>query len=137
MSALCDAGQGLPEDWQVATELMLADGHRAAHLLLANPADRPEAIFAFNDLLALGCLRAAQDMGIRVPEDLSIIGYDDIEISAYLSPALTTLRQPIYALGTTAVDQLIARLEGAPFPGQTQLAPSLVVRDSVKLATPA
>lgn len=133
MAALRDNGLGLPEDWQLSTELMLADGHCAAHLLLANPDDRPEAIFAFNDLLALGCLRAAQDLGIRVPQQLSVIGYDDIEISAYLSPALTTIRQPIYALGTTAVDQLIARLEGTPFPGQTQLAPTLVVRESVKL----
>ncbi|WP_158773845.1 LacI family DNA-binding transcriptional regulator [Cobetia sp. L2A1] len=133
MAALRDNGLGLPEDWQLNTELMLADGHCAAHLLLANPDDRPEAIFAFNDLLALGCLRAAQDLGIRVPQQLSVIGYDDIEISAYLSPALTTIRQPIYALGTTAVDQLIARLEGTPFPGQTQLAPTLVVRESVKL----
>ncbi|KPM77098.1 hypothetical protein AOG28_12200 [Cobetia sp. UCD-24C] len=131
LEALYAAGLGLAEDWQIATQLMLADGHRAAHLLLANPADRPDAIFAFNDLLALGCLRAAQDLEIKVPQQLSIIGYDDIEISAYLSPALTTIRQPIYELGTTAVDQLIARLEGTPFPGQTQLAPRLVERDSV------
>ena len=120
LDALHAAGLGLAED-----------GHRAAHLLLADPADRPDAIFAFNDLLALGCLRAARDLGLEVPKQLSIIGYDDIEISAYLSPALTTIRQPIYALGTTAVDQLIARLEGTPFPGQTQLAPRLVERDSV------
>ncbi|UTV88304.1 LacI family DNA-binding transcriptional regulator [Cobetia amphilecti] len=131
LEALYAAGLGLAEDWQIATQLMLADGHRAAHLLLANPADRPDAIFAFNDLLALGCLRAAQDLEIKVPQQLSIIGYDDIEISAYLSPALTTIRQPIYELGTTAVDQLMARLAGIPFPGQTQLAPKLVERESV------
>ncbi|MDI6003598.1 LacI family transcriptional regulator [Cobetia marina] len=131
LGALKAAGLGVPEDWQVATDLMLEDGHRAAHLLLADPGDRPDAIFAFNDLLALGCLRAAQDLGLEVPRELSIIGYDDIEISAYLNPALTTIRQPIYDLGTTAVEQLIARLEGSPFPGQTQLAPTLVVRESV------
>ena len=62
----------------------------------------PEALFCFNDMLAMGALCAAHERGIGVPRDLSVIGYDDFEIAAYASPPLTTIRQPAFELGATA-----------------------------------
>ncbi|WP_435102499.1 LacI family DNA-binding transcriptional regulator [Arhodomonas sp. AD133] len=130
-AALAEAGVALPDERVLATDLLMASGHRAMTHLLGS-AGRPEAVFAFNDLAAIGAIRAAADQGLAVPTDISVIGYDDVEISRYLTPALTTVRQPIPALGQTAATVLLDRLDkGTPLPAQTRLAPELVIRDSV------
>lgn len=70
------------------------------------------AVFALNDLMALGALRALREAGLRVPENVSVVGFDDIAVADLLTPGLTTVRQPIRALGTTVAEQLIARIRG-------------------------
>jgi LacI family transcriptional regulator len=86
-------------------------GYRAMQYLLALPYP-PTAVFAVNDIIALGALRAAHDAGLRVPEDLSIIGMDDIFAAMTSNPPLTTIAKPKYAIGVTAARFLLARIEG-------------------------
>ena len=73
---------------------------------------RPSAVFVCNDLMAIGALRAAHESGVHVPDDLSIVGFDDIELSAYTSPPLTTVAQPKERIGALAVDMLLERVGG-------------------------
>ncbi|WP_143294591.1 substrate-binding domain-containing protein, partial [Burkholderia pseudomallei] len=94
---------------------------------------RPSAIFAGNDLMGLGALRAAAERGIRVPADCSIIGFDDIELSRYTYPALSTVGQSVRALGEMAAQTLIERIgggaSGAP-QRRRVVSPRLVLRES-------
>ncbi|QDD88356.1 LacI family DNA-binding transcriptional regulator [Pseudomonas oryzihabitans] len=107
-----------------------AAGHTAARELLAQP-DRPTAIFAGNDTIALGVLRAAAEAGLTVPGQLSVVGFDDIELSRYLYPALTTIGQSIRDLGERAAQLLLARREGVGGPSTHDIAvPRLVLRES-------
>eukprot|EP01137_Pigoraptor_chileana_P029453 Opistho-2@14719 len=73
---------------------------------------KPSAVFVCNDLMAIGALRAAHESGVRVPDELSIVGFDDIEQSAYTSPPLTTVAQPKERIGALAVDMLLERMGG-------------------------
>src|SRR4051812_29839358 len=100
-------------------------------------ADDPSvtAVFAGNDGMALGLLRAMHQRGRRVPEELSVVGFDDVPDSAYLWPALTTVRQEFGALGRRAVDLTVRALRGEAAPGAELIAPELVVREST--AAPA
>jgi DNA-binding LacI/PurR family transcriptional regulator len=94
--------------------------------LLALP-DPPTAIFAASDIQAIGVLEAAQDAGLRVPEDLSVIGYDDIEIAEYMH--LTTIRQPLFALGVEGVEFLLDSIANPPpSPRRVLLPIELVIR---------
>ena len=86
-------------------------GYEAMHAILRTE-QPPSAIFVCNDLMAIGALRAAHEVGLRVPEDLSIVGFDDIELSSYTSPPLTTVAQPKERLGAMAVDMLLERVSG-------------------------
>lgn len=95
-----------------------------------------EAVFACNDLMAAGALRAARRLGRRVPQDLAIIGYDDTPEAPYYAPPLTTIRQPLVEMGGKAVEMLVSLLQ-AQISGQgtdpTQILwmePELVVRES-------
>ena len=72
---------------------------------------RATALFAFNDISALGAIRAIREAGLRVPEDVSVLGFDDIPSAAYQHPGLTTVRQPLYEMGQRAADTLVARIE--------------------------
>jgi LacI family transcriptional regulator len=105
-------------------------GRAAAEQLLDLP-EPPTAIFAFNDNIAIGAIQAARARGIRVPEELSIVGFDDIEHATIVTPALTTVRQPLAEMGRTAVSLLMRLLEGQRFETlHVELATRLVVRDS-------
>ncbi|MFD7659249.1 LacI family DNA-binding transcriptional regulator [Actinosynnema sp. NPDC059797] len=107
-----------------------AEGLRAAGELLDRP-DRPTAIACFNDKLAVGALHAAFDRGLRVPEDLSVAGFDDIDLSRATRPALTTVRQPLREMGRLAVTQLMRVLDGhRPEALHLELSTTLVVRGS-------
>ena len=116
-------GPLLPGDWTAA------GGYRAGRRLLAEPG--PTAVFAANDLTALGLVRAVTEGGLRVPEDLSVVGFDDIEVAAYARPPLTTVRQDFAALGRMAVQLLLGRLADEEQTATTLLAPDLVRRASV------
>lgn len=93
--------------------------------------DRPSAVFAVNDSVAVDILRMAQQRGLRVPEDLALVGFDDLNYSAHLSPPLTTVAQPRLDLGMHAGNLLINRIEGQVGPPRhMELPTSLVVRES-------
>lgn len=99
-----------------------------AHLLLAQP-DRPTAVFAANDLSAIAVMEAGAALGLRVPEDLSVIGFDDIPEASRVVPALTTVRQPMRRLGALAAEFVTGQLAGQrPDPLHVQLPTRLVVR---------
>ena len=108
----------------------IVPGRVAADYLLDLP-DPPTAIFAFNDNIAIGAVQAARARGLRVPEDLSIVGFDDVEHATIVTPALTTVRQPLAEMGRTAVSLLNRLLERQRFETlHVELATRLVVRDS-------
>jgi LacI family transcriptional regulator len=86
-------------------------GYEAMHAILRTE-ERPSAVFVCNDLMAIGALRAAHESSLHVPDELSIVGFDDIELSAYTSPPLTTVMQPKERLGALAVDMLLERVRG-------------------------
>jgi LacI family transcriptional regulator len=88
-------------------------GHRALGIMLAGTA-RPTAVFAANDLIAIGMLQRLRAIGARVPRDLSIVGFNDIPLAGLLEPALTTVRVPQLAMGVAGAHLLIDRLEGRP-----------------------
>jgi DNA-binding LacI/PurR family transcriptional regulator len=93
---------------------------------------RPTAVICPSDLMALGAISEAQHRGLVVPRDLSVVGFDDIPLASYCTPALTTLAQPIPDIAAAAVDGLLAELEGDPAPAAHSrvFRPQLVVRDS-------
>jgi LacI family transcriptional regulator len=126
------AAQGiLPEPaLEVEADFEIGPGRDAAgHLLDLH--DPPTAIFAFNDNLAIGALQAARDRGLRVPGDLSVIGFDDVEPATIVTPTLTTVRQPLAEMGRTAVSLLMRLLERQRFETlRVELATRLVVRES-------
>jgi DNA-binding LacI/PurR family transcriptional regulator len=98
--------------------------------LLQLPA-RPTAVLAINDLLAIGALRAAGDLNLRVPDDLSLVGYDDIPMAQYLVPRLTTVSKDVLRLGREAFQLVLARLQDPDRPRQRVSFPArLVIRDS-------
>ncbi len=89
------------------------------------------ALFAFNDISAIGAMRAILDSGLKVPTDVSVIGFDDIQHAAYQNPRLTTIRQPLRRMGELAAETLIARLSSnKPYPKVIAVEPELVVRES-------
>jgi len=95
--------------------------------------DPPTAILAVNDMYAIGAYAGARDLGFRVPEDLSIVGFDDIVLAELMQPALTTIRQPFPAMADAAVDALVHRLEGKELPPEkvhVNAVPELIVRAS-------
>jgi DNA-binding LacI/PurR family transcriptional regulator len=93
------------------------------------------ALFAYNDISALGAIRAFQEAGLRVPQDISVIGFDDIQGAAYSSPSLTTVRQPLAHMGSLAAQTLLARIEGEiECPPEILIEPELVVRHSTARA---
>ncbi len=90
------------------------------------------AIFCFNDIAAIGAIRALKDAGLRVPEDVSVVGFDDIQSAAYSTPSLTTVRQPLFEMGQRGAQILLERIASreAPYPAEIVMAPELVVRES-------
>jgi DNA-binding LacI/PurR family transcriptional regulator len=98
-------------------------------------ADKPEAMFVFNDLGALGFVDGLLDRGIRVPEDIAVVGLDDIELAGRARISLTTVRQPVERIGAMAVDTILARLRGESPATRQILPPELIVRRSSGAAT--
>jgi len=96
----------------------------------AELSDRPEAMFVYNDLSALGFERAVLDKGLRVPDDVAIVGFDDIKRGVVAPVPLTTIHQPTDEIGAVAFEHLVKRIEGESVPVRTILKPSLVVRES-------
>ncbi|HEV3038912.1 MAG TPA: LacI family DNA-binding transcriptional regulator [Candidatus Angelobacter sp.] len=94
------------------------------------------ALFAYNDLSAIGALRALRDSGLRVPEDVSVVGFDDINSAAFQIPSLTTIRQPLDKMGAIAGEILLQRIQGGANPVEIMVDPELVIRESTAPARP-
>jgi DNA-binding LacI/PurR family transcriptional regulator len=105
-------------------------GYPAVHQLLS-AGQRFTALVAFNDMSAIGAIRALQDLGLSVPRDVSVIGFDDIRLAAFNNPRLTTIRQPLSNMGRIAAQCVLNRLSGSePFRKQIMVEPELLVRES-------
>lgn len=105
-------------------------GYVAATALLTR-AERPTAIFAANDMQAVGVMKAARELGIRIPEELALVGGDDIELAEFLAVPLTTFHQPAFEIGSRGAELLLARLDGdSEEPHQIVMTPQLIVRQS-------
>ncbi|WP_428774476.1 substrate-binding domain-containing protein [Vibrio sp.] len=131
--ALNEAGLPINPNWIVESDFECEGGYQAFEKLYARGA-LPSAIFVSNDMMAMGVINAANNYGIRIPQDVSLIGYDDIHIAKFMTPALTTIHQPKYRLGKAAVETLLHKLNKQGSEHQVvQLEPTLVERKSVKL----
>jgi len=111
-------------DWTASS------GNRAIKDLL-NKGERFTAVFAYNDRMAVGAIRALREAGFDVPKDVSVIGYDDIPLSSYFAPPLTTVRQPMEEFGRIGAQILIEALDNRYFkPQVVKLAPELIIRET-------
>ncbi len=123
---LQSAGLPVEEDLLIHCGPTLEDGYQAARQLLARPRP-PTAIIAINDILAIGALRAAADLGLHVPHDVSLVGFDDIFSANYLVPRLTTVTKDAFRLGQEAVRLVLARIKDPSRPLQKMICPARVI----------
>lgn len=126
-AALAGAGLQLDEAMLATGDFSIESGEAGAAALLERAAS-PTAIFALNDRMALGAVRAAWARGLAVPGDLSVVGFDDIALASLATPPLTTVRQPGYSLGGAAAAALFELLDGAGVPPPATLPTELIVR---------
>ena len=120
------------ESWIEDALYTIEGGAAAARRLVARDAT---AVVCASDMMALGAIRAAREAGLAVPEDVSIIGYDDSNLLQYVDPPLTTVRQPVQAMATAAASFLIDAIEGQPVPRHEYIfRPELVLRASTAQA---
>lgn len=111
-------------------------GYVAAKKLLAT-GENFTAFFSFNDVSAIGAMRAFHEASYRVPEDISVIGFDDVDFAAYQNPPLTTIRQPLYEMGKIAAETILRRIAGSEdgnYPREIFVEPELIVRNSASTA---
>ncbi len=130
-AALETAGLPVDPDLLRVGDFHHETGYRAGLDLLRSP-NRPTAVFTGNDLQALGLYEAARELGLRIPEDLSIVGFDDLPIARWVGPPLTTVRQPLMEMAETAAKLVLSlgRDEDTSAATRVELATSLVVRNS-------
>ncbi|MFF2050270.1 LacI family DNA-binding transcriptional regulator [Leifsonia sp. NPDC058194] len=119
-----------PGEMPVVESPFASEGGYAGGRALLDRDDRPTAIIAASDVIAVGAMAAAHDLGLRVPQDLAIVGYDDIPVSRFLRPSLTTIGLPSWQIGATAMEVLLKLLRGEEVPDHTVLGLELVVRGS-------
>jgi len=130
--ALDEAGIPFRQEYVVVGDFEFTGGISGMHQLLALP-EPPSAVFAGNDVSAVGVYQALYRAGLNVPQDISVVGYDDIELAQYLTPPLTTIHQPQEDLCRQAVDTLLDRIQGADDePRIISLEPTLIQRESVR-----
>jgi len=134
--ALADAGIAVDEELVIRGHFDFASGFAATQRLLDLTAP-PTAIFACNDLMAVGALSALVQRGRRVPDDISLVGFDDIPLASYTNPRLTTVAQDQRALGTVATELLLARVKARQRPAQVHFCPTSLVLRASTAAEPA
>jgi len=128
--ALRDADIPIDESIILRGDFQYSSGHQVAHELLGMD-DPPTAVFACNDLMAVGVISAARELGLRVPEDLSVAGFDDVHLASFTNPPLTTVAQPKYEMGALATRILLQRMQDDDsLPRHELLSTQLVVRQS-------
>lgn len=129
--AMKQQGLEVNADYTVIGAMYTLESGYGAMLKLLQLEERPTAVFVSGDLMALGAVRAAKDQGLRVPEDVSVMGYDDVELAGYVTPALTTVRQDTELLGSRAAELLLAAIEGGSGEKAAVVLPvEVVVRES-------
>ncbi len=129
-AALREVGAEPHPDWVQPGEFNFEGGRRAAEAILATD-ERPTAVFAANDLEALGVIDVARSKGLHLPDDLSVVGFDDSVQAISASPGLTTVRQPFAEIGATALQLLLQLVDGKPLASRRlELTTQLVVRQS-------
>jgi LacI family transcriptional regulator len=111
-------------------------GYPVIHQLMLRRRDFT-AVLCFNDVSAIGSIRALHDAGLKVPEDVSVLGFDDIQAAAYIVPSLTTIRQPLQHMGSLAASSLLKKLAHEKIPDLIKVDPELVVRESTAPARSA
>jgi DNA-binding LacI/PurR family transcriptional regulator len=133
--ALMDAGLPVSYELYESAELYAEDGYRACQRLLAR--HKPfTAIFCANDAIAIGAMKALREAGLRIPDDVSLIGFDDIDMVEHLSPALTTVRVAKEVMGAVAIKRLLAQMNDPDPVGVSSVVDvELIIRDSVKQLT--
>ena len=129
---------GLPVDLSLVApgDFLFASGAQAVHLLITKRNVRPDAIVAANDNMAFGALEALQELGIHVPDEIALIGYDDVEEASAVMPPLTTVHQPMSTLGKRAVEILLDVIEKRAVSDRVTLPTDLVKRQSCGCAEP-
>ena len=131
LSAMERAGLAIPDGYRITGDFEFNGGFEAMQKLLTQK-PRPQAVFSGNDAMAFGAYQALYQAGLRVPDDMAVIGYDDIELASYMTPPLTTIHQPKDELGELAIDVLIHRMAQPTLQQQRlQLTPVLMERGSV------
>jgi DNA-binding LacI/PurR family transcriptional regulator len=131
MRAAQEAGVEWREDWFVPCITSVAGGDQAFRSLWA-AGSRPTAIQSVSDVVAIGAIRAAQRVGVRVPDDLEVIGFDDIPLASLVTPTLSTVRQPVFERGALAAEMLVRELGGSQPGERVQLPTELVLRGSTR-----
>lgn len=126
-NAMKQQGLEVPESYVVNGAFYSRESGYQAMLELLKLPDRPTAVFASGDMLALGAIMAVKDSGLSVPLDISVVGYDDIDLAEYVTPALTTIRQDTELLGSRAADILLASIEGKQLDKEAVLVPVEVI----------
>lgn len=133
MDALKEGGHPINPQWIMEGEFNEHNGYRSANILLKLP-ERPDAIFCANDVIAYGAMKAILSSGLRIPEDIGIIGFDDIVYSEMMHPSLTTVSQPKYTLGETAAEMLIHFIQNNQLKKKHRVIEcNLIVRESTRL----
>jgi LacI family transcriptional regulator len=136
-NALAEAKVSIEPEYIQEARFNRQSGYEAAKRLL-RMLPRPTAIFACNDLMAMGVLSAARELGLHCPDELSIVGFDDLDFAEFTAPALTSVHQSGYQLGTTAARLLLERIDGSRSEAQKIVLPSeLKIRHSVASLTQA
>jgi DNA-binding LacI/PurR family transcriptional regulator len=129
-TAMINQGIEIDPGLIIEKEPTLQNGEEALNQLLDHPR-RPTAVFAASDVLAIGAIKAAKERGLKVPQDISIAGHDDIDFAAYTDPPLTTVRVAGYEIGRLAAESLLSKIENSNGPGhRICLEPDLVIRQS-------
>ncbi|MDT0174947.1 HTH-type transcriptional repressor PurR [Pantoea sp. RRHST58] len=131
LQALEEAGISVRPEWIVQGDFEPESGYQAMQQILQQK-QRPTAIFCGGDIMAMGAICAADEMGLRVPQDISVIGYDNVRNARYFTPALTTVHQPKAELGEKALEMLLDRITSKREVSQTiEVRPTLIERRSV------
>ena len=130
--AVCDFGLELMEDWIIDGDFIYDLAYDNVLARLEQKPELPEVLFAFNDEMAIGAINALTHMGYRIPEDISVIGIDDIPQASITNPKLTTYHQPIYEHGVMAAEQLLKMLKESAEGSATVLSGYMVERESCR-----
>lgn len=134
--AMQNSGLAINECWIIHLSTISYNLTMSNAMHLFNQTDRPDAVFAVSDVYAVGAIQAAKNLGLRVPEDIAVVGFDNIEISMISDPTITTISQPSFEIGFQASELLIEKINNPNAPSKhIILDTELIVRDSTPLNT--